>query len=117
MTYHFEELNRGDLIRMTVTWDDSANPETVEMRYLDYNPDWYDSEVKVWSVEDGTRYKVPYTCGDRTVPIYTEQDCFNCGQLHWGSCGEVHDIDVPNVPEVEQQTFADISAQLIDEES
>lgn len=115
MTYHFEELDRGDLMIMTVSWEDSLESETVEMRFLDYDADLHGSEIKIRSVDGGTRYRVPNTCGDRTVSIYTEQNCFNCGQLHWGSCGEVHDVDVPNVPEVEQQTFEDISSQLTGE--
>lgn len=119
MTYEFEELDIGERLVLEVEWHDPSRfqideptCEVVEMTFLGYDPDTPGSEVKLRSVENDTVYWVPDTCAKWEESIRTEKTCYNCGQSQSYQCGNVTDVNVPDVPEIEQQTFADISTEL-----
>ncbi|WP_323676889.1 hypothetical protein [Halorubellus sp. PRR65] len=127
MTYDFEELHGGELLTVEVWWDDTFYPgqgkpdecsqtESVEMEFIGYNPHFDNLELKVRSVESDKIYRLPEICDRESVDICTEKVCHNCGQSRWIPHGEVDEVDIPGHPESEQQTFADISTELTDED-
>jgi hypothetical protein len=95
--------------------DESPQAESVEVEFIGYEG-FAEFEIRVRAAEDGTIYRMSEFCDREPVEIYTEKECHTCGQSRWVPYGRVDEVDIPGRPESEQETFADISKRLAEED-
>lgn len=103
MTYDFDSIDVGEGVVLQIDTGDGV--ETVKTEFDGFDEDSY-CEVRVRD-EDGTRYSFSEDWREYDV-LFRREECHNCGQMHWPSCGVLTDVDVPGHADENQKTLAEI---------